>query len=140
MATFSITADTKWSSDWSCEDWIAYHKALKAELGKDQADQTWLQAWNEQSAWASNYNWCKYGAAFNSYVNAEKLPVTHLLADLFSGGTRVGENVIGAAESTSKVPINVANVLKWLVPTVLILVVIGAIIYFGKKYQIFKLA
>lgn len=140
MATYTITADSipdydSWGPDdyWSCEDWIAWHKALKNKYGKPTADSTWLNAWNKQDAFEHNYSWCKYAGQFNSYVNSENLAVSHLLSDIIAGGTNVGSNVIEGATNTSKV-------FKWLIPTVIILVVIGVFIYFGRKYKIFKLS
>ena len=145
MADFNITAESTpvydgfgFADYWSCTDWTYWHSLLKAKFGKVQADQTWLQAWNKQDAFESNYNWCKYSSSFNSYVNSENLPVTHLLSDVISGGTKVGENLIGTAVQTSKVPLNVASILKWLIPTLLIIGVIGALIYFAKRYNIFS--
>jgi hypothetical protein len=135
-----ITADSvpdydAWGPDnyWSCEDWIAWHKALKDKYGKATADTTWQTAWNKQDSWEHNYNWCKYGADFNAYVNAEKLSATHLLSDVIAGGTRIGGNVIGAAEGAT-------NTVRWIIPALIIIVVIGALVYFGKKYKVFKLA
>lgn len=135
---FEITADSTpvydtwgWADYWSCEDWIAWHKALKDKYGKAKADAMWLSAWNAQDSFEHDYNWCKYGASFNAYVNAENLPVTHLLSDVISGVTNIGSNVITGATNTSKT-------LKWLVPVVLVIVIIGVLIYFGNKYKIFS--
>lgn len=137
MPVYNITADStpdydSWGPDdyWSCEDWITWHKALKAKYGKAEADSKWLAAWNAQDSFEHNYNWCKYAAAFNTYVSTEKLAASHLLADIFSGVTKIGENAVDTATSTSKI-------LKYLIPTVIVIIVIGAIIYFGKRYKVF---
>lgn len=139
MPEYNITADSvpdydSWGPDdyWSCQNWIDWHKAMKARYGKQEADQKWLNAWNDQDAFEANYNWCKYSASFNTYVNGEGLNVTHLLSDTVAGGTKVGENIIGGAT-------NISKILKWLIPTLVILTAIGLIIYFGKRYKIFSL-
>jgi len=137
MAVYVINAEStpdydSWGYDdyWSCENWIDWHKALKAKHGKQRADEIWLAAWDEQDTFEHNLSWCKYAANFNSYVSAENLPVSHLLADIFAGGTKIGENVVDTATTTSKI-------LKWVIPVIIILVVLGLIIYFSKKYQVF---
>lgn len=140
MAVFNITADSTpvydgWGPGdyWSCEDWIAWHKALKDKYGKAQADATWLSAWNAQDSFEHDYNWCKYGAAFNAYVNAENLPVTHLVSDVIAGTTNVTSNIITGATNTSAT-------IKKLLPIVLVIVIIGALIYFAKKYKVVNLS
>jgi len=142
MATFTITADSTpvydgwgWDDYWSCEDWISWHKALKEKFGKASADLKWIDAWNAQSIDASPYNWCKYGTGFNSYVNKEGLPVTHLLADVISGGTKVGENLIDTATNASGIPVNIAKILKVAIPIVLVLAIVGFVIWAYKKYN-----
>lgn len=137
MATYIINADSlpdydSWGPDdyWSCVDWIDWHKALKVAIGKVEADKKWLSYWNDQDSFEHDFNWCKYNTNFNNYIKSENLPVSHLLADLINAGTSVGENVIGAATTTTKV-------LKYIVPAVVIIVVLGLVIYFSKRYKLF---
>lgn len=139
MATYTITADSIPDYDsygiddyWSCVDWINWHKALKAKYSKTVADQTWQNAWDKQDSFEHAYNWCKYGSTFNSYVNSQGLDASNIFGDVISGGTKITENVIGGATATSKV-------LKYAIPVLAIILVIGLIIYFGKKYQLFKI-
>lgn len=136
MATYNITADSvpdydNWGPDdyWSCTDWINWHKALKAKFGKVKADETWLHAWNEQDSFEHAFNWCKYAGDFNSYAKSENLNVSHLLADLINGVTSVGENAITTATTTSKI-------LKYLIPVAVVLVALGVLFYFGRRYKI----
>lgn len=133
-----ITSDSipdydNWGIDdyWSCTDWINWHKTLKAKLGKPQADQVWLTAWNKQDFFEHNLSWCKYASSFNDYVKNENLAVSHLLADTFSGVTNIGENLVDSATATSKV-------IKYLIPGIIIVAAIGLLFYFVNKYKLLK--
>jgi hypothetical protein len=35
-----------WDSQWSAEDWVAWHRALKERFGQAEANRIWLNAWN----------------------------------------------------------------------------------------------
>lgn len=133
-----ITADSKpdydeWGYDdyWSCDDWIEWHKKLKAKFGKQIADQTWLQAWNAQGSFESNYNWCKYGGAFNTYVRNEKLNASWWLPNILNSVTGVAEDAGDAAKNTS-------NVLKVVIPVIIVAAALGVLIYAAKKFNIIK--
>lgn len=134
----TITADSipdydEWGYDsyWSCDDWINWHKALKAKFGKTSADKTWTEAWNKQDGFESNYNWCKYQGVFNTYVKAENLNATWWLPNILN-------NVTGVAEDASDAAKNVSNVIKVIIPVVVIGAAIAVFIYAAKKLNIIK--
>ncbi len=111
---------------WACSDWITWHKTLKHEFGKDEADKRWMDAWNKQGFWDTPQSWCKYIVDFNNYVRAEKLPVSWVLPDIIVGAQNVAENAVTTAT-------NITDVLKYAIP-VLLATAAGGIVYFGYKY------
>lgn len=98
---------------WSCADWITWHKALKAALGKEAADAAWIKGWNGQGFWDPDQSWCKYNTDFNNYCKSANLPVSWILPNVVVGAQNVVNNIADTATSTS-------NTLKWLIPAVLI--------------------
>lgn len=132
----TITADSKPDYDefgvddyWSCDDWINWHKALKKKFGKQVADKTWTEAWNKQDSFESDFNWCKYQGTFNSYVRAENLNATWWLPNILNSITGIAEDASDAAKNTS-------NVLKVVIPVLVVSAAIGILIYAGKKFNI----
>ncbi|MCC6721750.1 MAG: hypothetical protein IT243_06065 [Bacteroidia bacterium] len=116
-------------SSWSCSDWITWHKLLKDAIGKDRADSLWVKAWEGQSSFANNYNWCKYDSTWNDYVKSEKLSVTNLISDAVVGGKKIGENVLGGV-------VNASNIFKWALPILILAAILFVIFYFVKKYKL----
>ncbi len=118
-----------WGPDtfWSCADWITWHGALKKAFGKDKAKEIWDEAWNKQGVGEHAYEVCQYTTSFSDYVKKEGIMTPVWLADVTTGTVEVIENVSDAISNTSKM-------LKWLVPTVLIVGVVGLGIYGYKTF------
>src|SRR5436190_1674403 len=38
---------------WNCNDWIVYHRSVKAKYGKPKADETFLAFWNDLATGSS---------------------------------------------------------------------------------------
>lgn len=140
MPDVIITADSTPDYDnlgpdtyWSCEQWIEWHKALKTKYGKEVGDQKWQTAWDKQDSFEHDYNWCKYDGTFNAYVRAENLNATWWLPNVLNSvGTSV-ENLGGALTSGTKAAENTANVLKYAVPAIVILVIVIGIVWIFKN-------
>lgn len=143
MPTYIITADSKpdfdsWGPDdyWSCDDWIFWHKKLKEKFGKDQADLTWINAWNSQGGTEHNYNWCKYGGSFNDYVRDEKLGVSWVLPNLLNDAAGLINSAGSSLGNVGDLITNVTKVLKWAIPALVIVASIGVLIYGYKKIKL----
>lgn len=134
----TITADSipdydDWGIDeyWSCDDWITWHKLMKQKYSKTYADQHFMEAWNKQDTFESNYNWCKYNGTFNSYARQENLNVTWWLPNILNNVSGVAEDASDAVKSTS-------NILKIAVPALIIIAAIGGLVFAAKKLNIIK--
>lgn len=141
MAT--ITADSipdydSWGPDtyWSCNDWISWHVELKKKYGKDVANKTWQSAWDKQDSFEHNYNWCKYSGVFNKYVQAEGLDATWWLPNILNAAGDATENLASGVTNSAQAAENVAKVLKYLLPTVVILAAIGVLVYVAKQFKV----
>jgi len=104
-----ITAETKPDNpdSWNCSQWVVWHKALKKVYGRGKANDIWRAAWEGQSFWDYQKNFCKYEEAFVSYFLAEGIdtrswlsaivtPVAEAAADIADGA---GGAVKGAART-----------------------------------------
>lgn len=112
---------------WDCQDWITWHKALVRTFGEQQAHETWTRAWNEQGFFDTDVSWCKYKSDFNEYVRANKLDVSWALPDVINDAN-------DAVVNTSQAIVNTSNVIKILVPVMLITATVIASMYFYKSY------
>lgn len=137
MAT--ITADSvpdydAWGPDdyWSCSDWIQWHRELVKRYGKEQANVIWISA-ADKTSFGGHEEFCRYDSSFANYFKQNGIDVGNILSHIANTGSNVVENIGDAAGTTTKI-------LKWLIPTAIVLAVIGVFIYFGNKYKIFKLS
>lgn len=59
---------------WSCQDWVDWHRALEQHYGStQQANNTWLTAWNNPQNETTQNSWLVYGLSFT-------LPGQYILA------------------------------------------------------------
>ncbi|MCK5700228.1 MAG: hypothetical protein KAI29_03720 [Cyclobacteriaceae bacterium] len=82
-------------SAWTVNDWILWHKALKAKYGMEEAQRRFIEAWEDQSIWSMPYSWWKYNRTFTDYFNSQGFDVGHTLSKTVT-------NVSKAIESTSQ--------------------------------------
>lgn len=166
MATFIVTADSlpvykdwPWSSAWDCEEWVLWHKALLGKYTPDEADYLWSKAWLDGVSRVSGGNGTATGSGyitdsvplscrtFDSNFKAYLDEHTNLKAAVFSGiggliakPLTLGVTVIDAAgnviSNTANGISNFSGTLKWLIPVILILVLLGVFIYFNRKYKL----
>jgi hypothetical protein len=113
------TPDTSLFGGWTCDDWMTWYNSMQQKYGADIAKQNWLNAWNNQSFWATDYSWCKYDSTFNSFLSDNKIfGESNIVADTITTTT----HLIGSVESALT---NAASTLNYLLPGLLI---VGAII------------
>lgn len=72
---YTITAESlpdydDWGSDdyWSADDWIAWHKALKARYGVQAANEKFLIAYRESGFLGAELNYRTFNSAFRAYA------------------------------------------------------------------------
>lgn len=75
---YDITADStpdydEWGPDsyWSCQDWITWHKALKAKYGADEAKSRFASAWGKRSAFGHELTCSLSDTDFISYFKSQ---------------------------------------------------------------------
>tara|TARA_R100000231_G_scaffold112229_2_gene83211 strand:+ start:1222 stop:1671 length:450 start_codon:yes stop_codon:yes gene_type:complete len=113
---------------WTCNDWMIWHTRLKAEYGLTTANEIWMTAWNEQGAFESNYNWCKYNCTFAAFADRNNLPVKNIFSRLTCGVVDVSSNIADGFTTGAKV-----------VRVAIPLAVIGVGIFYAfKAYKILK--
>lgn len=99
---------------WNCGEWMAWHVALTAKYGLQQANLIWYTAWiNGANSFGASTNDCKFDSQFTNYlVNVGLLnpnDFSLILPNILNaGGTVVNqagtiiENTASAAGSISK--------------------------------------
>ena len=121
MTEFIITHESTpvydtwgWADYWSCEDWMFWFYALKTEYGKTEARAIFMNSWEYQGIWESNYNWCKYNSEFVEFSKKYDLDTGHFISNVVDPIKKVVRN------------------LNWILPVTLILVG-GFYVYKFKK-------
>lgn len=57
-------------SYWTAQDWVAWHKALKAQYGIDEANRRFIAAWQKQGIGASPLDARSFDTSFREYAKA----------------------------------------------------------------------
>jgi len=165
--TYTITADSTpvykdwpWSDAWGCAEWIQYFNALLTKNSQADSEIKWSDAWLKGvdkangglgTAVGSGYitdsvplDCRSFDTNFKAFLEANpklKSAVFEGIGGWFGKVISTGTTVVDAAGNIiGNVAGGISNfskTLKWLIPTVVIVAVIGAVIYFGKKYKLF---
>lgn len=71
----SVPDYDEWGIDtqWSCEEWITYHKRLAEHFGKETANDIWNYAYAKSGALSSNLDCRTFNSTFRAYVNKNGL-------------------------------------------------------------------
>ncbi len=160
--TYNITADSSpdyddwgWDDYWQPQDWIVWHRAMKAKYSLDEANKRFIDAFLKAGSFAASYNWRSTDTEFKKYAKANGF-----YDSLFSGiggligkvaslggsvittasdsGSALVENAGQAATNLSESITNTSKVLKVLIPVVVVLVVAGILWYGIKKFKLSK--
>ena len=61
-----------WGPDswWTAQDWVTWHKALKAQYGLDEANARFITAWQQQGIGASPLDARSFDSSFRDYAKA----------------------------------------------------------------------
>jgi len=136
MSRVTITAYSEpqygtFSSNWSCEDWVRYHKALVEEFGKEEGDSRWVNAFERKGSFeifADRANCISMNTSSREYFQKVGLydrvatglsGIVHDATGTIVSGTRTTfeatENVIDGAGNALKMT-------KYLIPIVVIVI------------------
>lgn len=167
MATFYINSsssplyDSYGGADfWSCEDWMKWRVELGKKYSPAESDYIWSKAWVDGVSVFSGGNGdapgsgyvtdsvpldCRtFNTNFKNFLDANPnlksavySGVGGLIArplglgvDVVKGVVEVGSNIVSGTANASRA-------LKWIIPVVLVIIVIGAVVYFGRKANFF---
>lgn len=154
MAEYVITADSKpdlddwgWDDYWGPEHWIEWHKKMKAKYGPDEANQRFIIAYHEASFGAASFDWRTVNSTFKKYAkdNGFYDALYDGLGGLLGKVASVANSVVRTSADASETVIdtagnvvenagdaltNTTSILKWVIPAIVILLVIGAAAYF----------
>lgn len=133
LGYIEITADTNPDDIDGCEQWITYHQKLVQRYGRTNANQRFTQAWESQSFWAIDYNFCKYNCDFSNYFKSQGLDIGHLLSNVVCTTNEVVENTTEAVQTISQGVTTTSSVVSKAVP-VLLIGLVAAVGYIG--YQV----
>lgn len=76
VTTWNIVPDyDKWGSDtkWNCDDWVSWHKQLKAHFGQERANLIWNYAYAQGTQFSEHWNCRTFNSNFRSYVKTQGL-------------------------------------------------------------------
>lgn len=59
-----------WDSWWTAQDWITWHKALKAQYGIDEANTRFINAWQQQTVGSTPLDARSFDTNFRDYAKA----------------------------------------------------------------------
>lgn len=105
---------------WSCSDWVTWHKKMKEAYGREKANEIFVTAWDDQSAFASPYNWCKYDREFVRYFESQGLKGGHFLSNVLVNTGEALEATSEGVRSLGKGIRKAGTTTKYLLPVILI--------------------
>lgn len=76
VTTWNTAPDyDQWGSDtsWNCDDWIMWHKLLKAKFGQNKANFMWNYAYAQSGTLSSNLDCRTLNSSFRKYVSDNQL-------------------------------------------------------------------
>lgn len=138
---FVITADSTpvldgwgWDDYWNCNDWITWHKAMKAAYGPEYANSNFLQHYHQGGFGASNYDCRTFNSAFKTYAKENGF-----YDGLFSGIGIIMQpvsGIISVGSNLGETVINTTSILKWLVPIALIALAVILLVAIQKNQRL----
>lgn len=157
MANYIITADSHpdlddWGLDdyWGPENWIDWHKKMKTSYGLDEANKRLVTAYHEATFGAASFDWRTFNSTFKKYAKDNGFydalydglggllgKVSSVIATGTQQTANAAEKVIDTAgnvvDNAGDALSNTTSVLKWVIPVIVILVLIGVGMYFKKS-------
>jgi len=121
---------------WSCAEWIAWHRALVAKFGKQEADIRWVNEYDKSTWGAAEISCSTNSNEFKSYAQSEGLAdKSAILSRVYRAEVAVDDLTQGVTDPFAQL----AKVLKWL-PWIALIVLLIAAIYYLYSLGVFKAA
>ncbi len=161
MSDFVITYQSEpdydeWGKDtyWKTSDWIYWLSLLEQQYGKTQAAQIFYQAWTKPSFFDAfgdvRGDWLSFDTGFRASMRNYTLPNGVNLLSVLEGGSWgsglfggvsdvINVGVGGGLSDASSAVSNTTKTLKWLLPVLLVLLLVG-VAYFLILKPKFKLS
>lgn len=153
MSKFKITSESRpvyqsagnLTDYWGCDEWADWYYALKDKYGKKKAKEIWEKAWDDNPKLSYVANWtaldCRLREPFHVLKDKEGVDVYTGLMDKVAAKTMMGvskapskvvdagEGVVDTVESASKGVFTIGRSLKYVVPIVVGVALVGAGIF-----------
>lgn len=143
---WNITSDSEpdldsWGFDdyWTVNEWVEWHKKMKAKFGLQKANMIFIEWWKKQTVGANplnnrtNANFKKY-AKDNGFLSSIYSELEKTALSIVSPGFQVTKSALNTATNAAAAAENTSKVLKWLLPTLLIVAAAGLSIWAYNKY------
>lgn len=151
--TYTITADSKpdydeWGPDdyWGAQEWMSWYDAMKKAYGEGEAKKRFITAYHEAGFAASSYDWRTFNSQFKKWAKDNGIydalfdGIAGIITKTASTGIGAADTVLDTAGSViddaGKAIKNTTKLTKWLIPTVIIVVVVGVLWFAAKKYEL----
>jgi len=133
----AITYQSRPDSNWSCLDWINWHKALRRDghFTQEQANTAILTAASQVGFFASEH-WCPYDSDFVAYFRAQGIDPGNVISNVVVDSTTALQNL---AQGASKGISLFGAAIPYTTVALLSIVVIGVGIFvwnFSRKGEI----
>ena len=137
---YTITAESKpdyddwgWDDYWSANDWLLWHRALKAKYGLTEANIKFLTAWSHQGMFAKPIDARTFSSDFKRYARENDFyrglydpSVLSMLLKTIGAGVDVIEGGTEIISDTGKTLPAIGKIIKYGVPILLITLIFGA--------------
>lgn len=97
--------------DWSCMQWIQYHKNILYRNGRASA-KYYLENDGSRIGMFADVNNCKYDCSFVEYFRGQGIDVGNIFSNIYCAGAVVVKSAKDTAESVSNVVTGVTNTTK----------------------------
>jgi hypothetical protein len=127
---------------WSCNDWIRWHQLMKKEFGLQQANIRFVQEFEDQEIAASGFNCQRFNSAFRDYARDNEFLAAISGGILGTITTPIGvvidltHDVGSVVSNVSDSAVKTTEIIKKLIPLLLILVLVFVGVYAYKKLAV----
>jgi hypothetical protein len=120
--------------DWSCSQWMAYHRDILVKHGRASA-KYYIEQDAGRVGWVADLNECKYDCDFVKYFAAYGMSVGNIFSNLYCAATTAVTAVKDSAQAVSNTTKGVANATSILSSGKLFIAagIIGGIWWLNKK-------
>jgi hypothetical protein len=106
-------------TQWSCQDWILWHKANVTAYGQPVANQKFVQYASMVSSLASDH-FCPYESSFAAYFTGQGINFDNPLASLYVGTSNAASSAGTVLTNAGSGIASASSILTWLLPLALI--------------------